>query len=533
MKRLSMIAWALWVLSVNPVSASDTDGKWGLGLHGGTYKLGLTDHSDAWTLGWLANADLTYGLTPKFALGVEGSWMKTYLADLSEGTKSQDGAGLTTNNVFDGPRQLDYVAGLLGNYRFMSDKNWSPYLSVGTGLYFWKWTDKDGNIMSSDDPVLATTRVPTEDLAGNPYQLSDQQLYVMGGLGLEFFLSESFSFDVGTKFRYLTQLFTDFTGDQDIVGTDPGQLDLPKAVGEAYVGLNFYMGGGCSPMLSTASGNPSGGTAPATVAFDASVSGGCEPIAYNWNFGDGESSAERSPSHTYQAGGNYSASFTATDSKGNVSQSSSVSVTVDCAPLTASAAGNPTSGTAPVTVKFSSSASGGCPPVSYSWNFGDGGSSSDQNPVHTYQTKGDYAAALTVTDSKGNTSQKTVAATISADEFVPTPETPLILKGVNFASDKAILIGKSKEILDRVAESLLAHPGVNIEVAGHCDAVNTDEYNLKLSHARANAVRDYLMSKGVPAEQLVAKGYGESQPIADNKTAAGRAENRRVELKRI
>jgi OOP family OmpA-OmpF porin len=121
----------------------------------------------------------------------------------------------------------------------------------------------------------------------------------------------------------------------------------------------------------------------------------------------------------------------------------------------------------------------------------------------------------------------------SAEEFIPTPEKPVILEGVNFESNKAILLENSKQILDRVAASLLAHPDVKVEVAGHCDATGTDEYNLKLSRARANTVRDYLSSKGIPAAQLTVKGYGESQPITDNKTAEGRAKNRRVELKRM
>jgi OOP family OmpA-OmpF porin len=140
---------------------------------------------------------------------------------------------------------------------------------------------------------------------------------------------------------------------------------------------------------------------------------------------------------------------------------------------------------------------------------------------------------VTVTDSKGNRSQGDVSYTTTAHEFIPTPEKPLVLRGVNFESDKAILLASSKTILDRVAASLLEHPDVRIEVAGHCDAQNTDAHNLALSDARAKAVRDYLMSKGVAGDRLQANGYGESQPIADNNTKEGRAENRRVELKRI
>ncbi len=540
-RLLSTMIVAVLVFAVSPLQASDTDGKWGLGLHGGGYKLGLTDHSDAWTPGWLANANLEYGVTSKFSIGVEGSWMQTYLADLSEGSKLEDGAKLSTKKVPDGPRQRAYVAGLVAEYHFLPDSRWSPYFLGGTGVYLWKWTDKDGNTLLSDDPALDDnalpndprigTKIPPADKAGNPYELKDQELYVMVGLGLEFFPADALSLELGANFRYLTHLLTSYTGDQDIVGSDPGQLDLPKAIGEVYAGLTFHFGKGCPASVAAAAGNPTSGPVPLTVRFDGSVTGGCPEYTYDWNFGDGATSSDQNPSHTYTMEGNYFASLTVTDSKGNSSQSS-VPVTASCPTLTAAASGTPTSGTAPLVVNLKGSANGGCPPITYSWDFGDGSKSAEQNPSHTYQAEGNYEASLTVTDSKMSTSQNAVAIT-AAEEFVPTPEKPLILKGVNFEYDKAILLPSSMQILDRVAASLINHPDVKIEVGGYCDSDGSDSYNLKLSDRRAKAVRDYLIKKGVPATRMTARGYGESQPIADNKTAEGKAQNRRVELKRM
>jgi outer membrane protein OmpA-like peptidoglycan-associated protein len=67
-------------------------------------------------------------------------------------------------------------------------------------------------------------------------------------------------------------------------------------------------------------------------------------------------------------------------------------------------------------------------------------------------------------------------------------------------------------------------------VEGHTDSVGTDEYNMKLSENRANSVRDYLVQQGINISSIGARGFGKSQPVATNDTAAGRQQNRRVEL---
>ncbi len=112
----------------------------------------------------------------------------------------------------------------------------------------------------------------------------------------------------------------------------------------------------------------------------------------------------------------------------------------------------------------------------------------------------------------------------------PAAPRKLTLEGVNFDSDSARLRPESLAILDNAAATLKEWGEVKVEVAGHTDSVNSDAYNLRLSQRRAEAVRAYLIKRGVAADRLTAKGYGESSPVADNKTAAGRYKNRRVEL---
>jgi outer membrane protein OmpA-like peptidoglycan-associated protein len=107
---------------------------------------------------------------------------------------------------------------------------------------------------------------------------------------------------------------------------------------------------------------------------------------------------------------------------------------------------------------------------------------------------------------------------------------PLVLHGVNFDNNEAVLRLDAYPLLDEAVKGMKVWGDVNVEVAGHTDSVGTDEHNMDLSQRRAEAVRAYLIGKGISAERLVAKGYGESQPVADNDTEEGRFKNRRVEL---
>lgn len=88
----------------------------------------------------------------------------------------------------------------------------------------------------------------------------------------------------------------------------------------------------------------------------------------------------------------------------------------------------------------------------------------------------------------------------------------------------------AREKMAKVSGILLAYPGLKLQLEGHTDSIGTDEYNRLLSQKRADAVRDYLVSQGVSAASVSAAGLGKDDPVASNDTAAGRQQNRRVEM---
>lgn len=115
----------------------------------------------------------------------------------------------------------------------------------------------------------------------------------------------------------------------------------------------------------------------------------------------------------------------------------------------------------------------------------------------------------------------------------PTTEKVTFAADALFDFDKAVIKPEAQAKLDDLVSKLA---GVNLEVivaVGHTDSIGTDAYNQRLSARRADAVKKYLVGKGIEANRIYTEGKGESQPVADNRTAEGRAKNRRVEIEVI
>jgi PKD repeat protein len=158
----------------------------------------------------------------------------------------------------------------------------------------------------------------------------------------------------------------------------------------------------------TASANSTSGVAPLQLNFTATVDGGCGPYTWSWDFGDGGTSTVQNPTYTYQTPGDYTATMTVTDSAQHSCSRQVTPIHVACPALTCTASADSMSGVAPLLVNFTATVDGGCGPYTWSWDFGDGGTSTEQNPSYTYETGGEYTATMTVTDSEQHTCSQQV-----------------------------------------------------------------------------------------------------------------------------
>ena len=165
-------------------------------------------------------------------------------------------------------------------------------------------------------------------------------------------------------------------------------------------------------------------------------------------------------------------------------------------------------------------------PVTYLWTAPSGTFSAPtgQNTNWTAPaTVGNVPLTVTATDSRGGTATATVIVQVVRRE-------ELVFEDVHFDFDRFNLRPEALKILEVAVTRLQANPDVRVTIEGHCDSIGTVEYNLALGERRANAVRDYLASRGITNVRLRTVSYGEERPAADNTTAAGRAMNRRAHL---
>ena len=182
------------------------------------------------------------------------------------------------------------------------------------------------------------------------------------------------------------------------VGTWAASVTLTDAVGKTAFWVTVIA---VNPLPSvTGTAAPTTIDATQSVSFTSTPSNGTPPYMYSWTFGDGGTSALQNPSHPYNTAGTYTASVTVTDTVGKTAVWTSGSIMVNPLPRVTGTA-TPTTIDVGQVASFTSSPAGGTAPYSYSWSFGDGGTSTLQNPFHIYNIPGLQTAIVTLTDSLG------------------------------------------------------------------------------------------------------------------------------------
>ncbi len=197
------------------------------------------------------------------------------------------------------------------------------------------------------------------------------------------------------------QLYNTADDIYSIPGNSSYQGDLGAGRVNAYAAVQG--GGGPSAPNAAFSGSPTSGCAPLAVNFTDLSTG--DVSSWSWTFGDGGTSTAQNPSHNYTAAGTYTVALTVNGPGGSDTETKTNYVTVTTTPV-AAFSGTPTSGNAPLAVTFTDLSTGG--PTSWSWNFGDGGTSTAQNPSHNFTVAGTYTVTLTATNSCGSDAETKV-----------------------------------------------------------------------------------------------------------------------------
>lgn len=155
---------------------------------------------------------------------------------------------------------------------------------------------------------------------------------------------------------------------------------------------------GTPAFVAAFSGTPREGSAPLTVQFTDQSTG--TPTAWAWDFGDGDASTSQHPSHTYQNNGLYTVALTVTGAEGTRTLTKTDYINVADIPPTAEFVATPLTGQVPLSVQFTNQSTGSI--TGYAWEFGDGGTSTEANPLYVYQEPGNYSVTLTVSGPAGS-----------------------------------------------------------------------------------------------------------------------------------
>ncbi len=268
-------------------------------------------------------------------------------------------------------------------------------------------------------PEAGFTADPTSGAAPLEVTFQDQSNVTILGIDFSFYFPiESWAWDLGDGTQ---SAVASPTHTYDSPGQYPVSLTVTNALGTDSVRREAFIMVAGDPPAANFTADPSAGNVPLEVAFtDTSTSGSSPIVQWQWDFGDGGGSAVQNPVHTYTDPGTYSVSLTVTTASGSNTRTREDLITVRRVPPTAEFQADEPRGNAPHTVNFTDFSTPGSAPITdWVWYFGDGGTSTGQNPRHVYTTPGTYTVSLTVSNVIGEDTRTKEDVIVVSEAPVP------------------------------------------------------------------------------------------------------------------
>lgn len=379
-----------------------------------------------------------------------------------------------------------HTVGLVGQLGFAPQAVINPYIRLGAGASFGSVDVAQG----------------AGDLDSGSGQ-SVMSISPIGGLGVDIAIADR----VGLFFEAtgIMNLPDNEDGIDASAGIDSDHEDFDM-LGSFGGGLRFTFRSPFTPVEVIALDGPEELTAGESGTFTATVNDeeATRPLEYQWDFGDGNTADGLLANHTFEEEGSYTVTFTAS-SEANA-DSSSMNVQVNPPPVPAeivSVNANPNPAEEDETVQFNAELQGD-EPVNCEWDFGDGNTSSDCEPSHTYDEQGTYTATLSVSNEHG---EDTRSVTMTIEPALPAICMEVTeLNSAYFGLNSSTLSDEATEALDENIDILTQCPNLSVRVEGYAAPGERDAQGL--SEDRARAVEEYYTDNGVEAGQLMTEGLG-------------------------
>ncbi|HMB93726.1 MAG TPA: PKD domain-containing protein [Rhodothermales bacterium] len=436
-----------------------------------------------------------------YNVGAEIGYQFSYPLSLGLGYQLGNYPGISPLDANDNSLGDDkrHTVRLLLRYMFGSETGVAPYIQTGGHVTFGK-----------------VTRMTLNDVPDPFVEETETAFGALLGLGVDIPVSNSLSFFIeGVTHPTFPDDAVDGREDED-----GASFDLLTTLG-AGLKINFKSAYVAPEVLEV--NGPERLLAGETGSYSARINADrvTMPVEYRWDWGDGNMSTGIAASHSYARPGTYTIKFSATNRAGTASQTMRVDVLAIPAEIVTISA-NPTNPDTRTPVRFRSTVQGD-PPLRYNWDFGDGGRSTEAEPVYTFNQPGTYTVTLNLSNDTGNDS-RTLSITVLPYEAEVCREVT-VMSSAYFDRNSSTLNDRAKLALRDNVDILAQCPNMDVRIVGHAGA--DERQQQRLSEDRARAVEGYYAQQGIARSRMLTVGEGADNTLTSKKDGASQA--RRVD----